>query len=339
MDIPNTINRFYEGTPSMDKSRQKRKVAIGVFETRQEADQAVEELRRAGFTKDQIGVAARNPDATVKATGKKGAEAEHAAEGTLIGALAGAGIGGLVGLGVLAGVVPVIGPAIAAGTLGVILSNAAGGAAIVGLSGALIGWGMSEEDAAYYENEMKAGRYVVTVHAGDRIDEAWRIMNQRGAYNRENARAVGIKAANTASTATCSPQDQTLAVHEEQLRVQKQPVNKGEVKVRKEVVTEHQNIDVPVQREEVVIERRPVTGKASTSDIRQDEEIRIPVREEQVRVQKEAVQKEEVTVGKRKTQETEQVSGDVRKERIKVEREGDVDVRDSTDKNRSTRKK
>jgi uncharacterized protein (TIGR02271 family) len=323
---------------SMDKSKQKRTVAIGVFETRREADQAVEQLRQAGFTKDQIGVAARNSDGTVKATGKKGTEGEHAAEGTLVGALAGAGIGGLIGLGVVAGVVPVIGPAIAAGTLGVILSNAAGGAAIAGLSGALIGWGMSEEDATYYESEMKAGRYVVTVQAADRIDEAWRIMNQQGGYNREYPRAVGSKAAKTRSTATGSTQDQTLAVHEEQLRVQKQPVNKGQVKVRKEVVTEHQNIDVPVQREEVVIERRPVTGRASSSDIRQDEEIRIPVREEQVRVQKETVQKEEVTVGKRKTQATEHVSGDVRKERIKVEREGDVDVRDSTDKNRPSGK-
>ena len=53
-----------------------------------------------------------------------------------------------------------------------------------------------------------------------------------------------------------------------------------------------------------------------------------------MKVDKEAVVKEEVTVGKRKTQDTEKVSGTVRKEHVKVEREGDVDVNE-----RSTTKK
>jgi uncharacterized protein (TIGR02271 family) len=314
----------------MDKSNKKGTVAIGVFETRHDADRAVEQLQQAGFTNDQIGVAAKNPDGSKMAT-KNSSEAEHAESGALVGALTGAGIGGLIGLGVLAGVVPVIGPAIAAGTLGVILSNAAGGAAIAGLSGALIGWGMSNEDAAYYEDEMKAGRFVVTVHAANRTSEAWKIMNQCGAYNHEHARTATTTARGSRARTTTADTagGQTVALHEEELRVQKQPVNKGEVKIRKEIVTEHQTIDVPVQREEVVVSRRPVSGKASSSDIHQDEEIRIPVREEQVRVQKETVQKEEVHVGKRKVEETKHVSGDVRKERIKIERQGDVNIQES----------
>src|SRR5947209_12601138 len=145
----------------MTKSKQN--VAAGVFESRADADRAVEELQRAGFRRDQIGVAARNADGSTKSTGTNENEAGNAGTGLAAGAAAGAGIGGLIGLGVLAGVVPVIGPAIAAGTLGVILSNAAGGAAVVGLTGALIGWGMTKEDASYYESEMKAGRYLVTV--------------------------------------------------------------------------------------------------------------------------------------------------------------------------------
>lgn len=309
----------------------KQSVAVGVFETHREADQAVEKLRQAGFRADQIGVAARNPDGSTKTT-KKGSEAENIGGGATAGALAGAGIGGLIGLGVLAGVVPVIGPAIAAGTLGVILSNAAGGAAIAGLSGALIGWGMSKEDASYYEGEMKAGRYLVTVHADGRIDEAWKIMHQCGAFNRQNAR-IGTSANTTSrvpasGAARDSSSDRTMKVHEEQLHVRKEPVDAGEVRVRKEVVTEHQKIDVPVQREEVVVERRAVTGRASASDIKPGQEIRIPVKEEQVRIEKETVMKEEVHVGKQKVQETKQVSGDVRKEEVKVEQKGKVDVRD-----------
>lgn len=80
----------------------------------------------------------------------------------------------------------------------------------------------------------------------------------------------------------------------------------------------------------MVIERRAVAGgEASASDIRPGEEIRIPVKEEKVHVSKEAVVKEEVKVGKRQVQGTEQVSGTVRKEQVRVEREGDVEVREA----------
>ena len=48
--------------------------------------------------------------------------------------------------------------------------------------------------------------------------------------------------------------------------------------------------------------------------------------EEQVRVEKTPVVKEEVTVGKRQVHETEQVGGTVRKEEVRVEKQGDVDV-------------
>lgn len=72
-------------------------------------------------------------------------------------------------------------------------------------------------------------------------------------------------------------------------------------------------------------------GRAATEgvagDIREGEQLRIPVREEKVDVGKEAVVTEEVKVGKRVVQDTEQVAGEVRKEEVKVERKGDVDVR------------
>jgi uncharacterized protein (TIGR02271 family) len=118
-----------------------------------------------------------------------------------------------------------------------------------------------------------------------------------------------------------------MEVREERLHAHTRPVEAGEVRVRKEVRTEHQTIDVPVEREEVVVERRPATGRASGDTIHEGEEIRIPVREEQVVVDKETVVKEEVAVGKRTVRDTERVSGEVRKEDVRIEREGDVDVR------------
>src|SRR5512135_1621593 len=98
-----------------------------------------------------------------------------------------------------------------------------------------------------------------------------------------------------------------IQLREEELLAHKQLVETGEVRVRKEVVTEHRTMEVPVQREEVVIERQAPTGEPAASDIRPGEEIRIPVRKEQVTVEKRPVVKEEVTIGKRVVQGTEQV--------------------------------
>lgn len=74
------------------------------------------------------------------------------------------------------------------------------------------------------------------------------------------------------------------------------------------------------------IERRPVDGKAASGDAGR-EEIRIPVSEEQVNVQKQTVVKEEVTVGKRKVQDTKRVDADLKKEEIKVDTKGSANVR------------
>ena len=87
---------------------------VGVFNERYEADRAIDDLVKAGFRNDQIGVVTRDPQGRTVVKHKGEAET-HAGGGAIAGAVAGAGIGGLVGLGVLAGVIPVIGPAIAAG--------------------------------------------------------------------------------------------------------------------------------------------------------------------------------------------------------------------------------
>jgi uncharacterized membrane protein len=155
---------------------------VGVFNVRSKADQAIDDLGKAGFRDDDIGVVTR--DEQGMAAVQKKVEAETSTgKGTAAGIVAGAGIGGLVGLGVLAGVIPVIGPAIAAGTLATILTNAAGGAAIAGLSGALIGWGVSEEHAKYYDSQLHAGRVIVTVQAGDRCDLASTVLERHGGYS------------------------------------------------------------------------------------------------------------------------------------------------------------
>ena len=143
---------------------------VGVFNERADADRAVDDLVRNGYRRDQIGVIAR------------GDESSHGTT-TMIGAATGAGVAGLVSLGMSFGVIPVIGPIMAVGPLAAALISAAGGAVAAGLVGALMDWGVSEEEAEFYEKEVKAGRFVVTIHDVEDYDKAWDILHRGGAYS------------------------------------------------------------------------------------------------------------------------------------------------------------
>jgi len=160
---------------------------VGVFEDRLQADRAVDALRRAGFRDNQIGVALRygGEGSDIGTTGDTAVATDetHAGTGAVAGALTGLGLGALAGLGVLSGVIPVIGPAIAGGTLGVILTNAAAGAGLGGLAGSLIGAGIPEDEAQYYQGEFEQGRAIVTVHPEGRADEARTILRSYNAYD------------------------------------------------------------------------------------------------------------------------------------------------------------
>ncbi|MBX9628360.1 MAG: YsnF/AvaK domain-containing protein [Gemmataceae bacterium] len=125
--------------------------------------------------------------------------------------------------------------------------------------------------------------------------------------------------------------DRTIQLREERLKVSKHREAAGDVTVRKEVITENKQVTVPVEREEVVIERRPAHGTAAAGDIRA-ETIRVPVSEERVDVSKEAVVTEEVNVGKRKVTDQKTVGGTVKKEEVRVEETGNVDVKGNVKK-------
>lgn len=69
--------------------------------------------------------------------------------------------------------------------------------------------------------------------------------------------AAGQTSPREATEAVAPPtsDEQTLRLREEELRVSKERVQTGEVQVHKRVVTELQTVQVPVEREELVIER------------------------------------------------------------------------------------
>lgn len=154
---------------------------VGVFHSRDAAERAVADLRAAGYRDDQIGLVARDTRGNVVRTDGAG---DNAAEGAAIGAAAGAGALALGSLAISFGVIPVIGPVLAVGPLAAALISAGAGAAAGGVAGALIGWGVPEDDAKFYEGEVKAGRYVVTVDAGDRSADARAVYTRHGGYDR-----------------------------------------------------------------------------------------------------------------------------------------------------------
>ena len=121
-----------------------------------------------------------------------------------------------------------------------------------------------------------------------------------------------------------------LTLSEEELAVRKQRMAAGEVDIHKRVETEHVSTPVTTMREEAVVERRPIsdaTLQAGTARIEGDE-IRIPLMEEEVIVEKRVVPTEELVVRKHTVQETETVEADLRKERVDIDQQGDVQLRD-----------
>ncbi|QPW12464.1 DUF2382 domain-containing protein [Mammaliicoccus sciuri] len=120
--------------------------------------------------------------------------------------------------------------------------------------------------------------------------------------------------------------EESVQLHEERLNVDKENVETGDASVDKHVVEEEQEFDVPVEREEVTIERRPVNEKVDEDfNANDDDSVHIPLHEERVKVDKENVVSEEIVIKKNKVQDTEHVSEKVRHE--------EADINNPTDDN------
>jgi uncharacterized protein (TIGR02271 family) len=119
-------------------------------------------------------------------------------------------------------------------------------------------------------------------------------------------------------------EEERLTVSEEQLDIGKRRVAAGEVGVRKNVETRHVEQEVPLMREEVSVERRPVGADAANAgDIRINEgEIRIPVMREEAVVEKRLVPTEEIIIRKTAVRENQTVEADLRRERVDVDERG-----------------
>ncbi|MBN1094322.1 PRC and DUF2382 domain-containing protein [Blastococcus sp. TML/M2B] len=122
--------------------------------------------------------------------------------------------------------------------------------------------------------------------------------------------------------------DDAMTRSEERMTVGTTREEVGRARLRKYVVTENVTESVPVTREEVRVEREPITdanaGRAMDGPAISEEEHEVTLHAERAVVEKEAVPVERVRLDKETVTEQEQVSADLRKEEIEVDgvREG-----------------
>jgi uncharacterized protein (TIGR02271 family) len=126
--------------------------------------------------------------------------------------------------------------------------------------------------------------------------------------------------------------DEAMTRSEEELRVGTQARERGRARLRKYVTTEQQQVTVPVQREEVRVEREPITDAnldaATSGPAISEEEHEVTLREEEPVIEKRAVPKERVRLDTETVTEERQVAEEVRKEHIEVDdQDGRVDPR------------
>ena len=114
-----------------------------------------------------------------------------------------------------------------------------------------------------------------------------------------------------------------LVRYEEDVDVSKVARQTGDVTVSKRVVEDTKTIDVPVRREEVHVERRPVTGEATTEhmgdDAFTDDRITMTAMEEDVEVRKVARPVEEIEITKTAAEDTRRVDQTVRREEFDID--------------------
>ncbi|WP_160724853.1 YsnF/AvaK domain-containing protein [Bacillus sp. USDA818B3_A] len=194
----------------------------------------------------------------------------------------------------------------------------------------LMAQGISEADALKYEEDINSGMIL--------------LLGERGFENANGADGFSTGTIARGQTGLEDTLDtdteRSLKLRGEQLDVNKHRVQTGEVEVTKDVVEEQETINVPVEHEEVYVERRTVDNNDAdtTTPIGDDETIHVPIVEEKVEVTKKPVVTEELVIGKKKVTETQQVTDNVKREEARVKKEGDASVNETNiDSNRVDR--
>lgn len=168
-------------------------IVSAIFDSRQEAERAVSDLRQSGVSDSAISLLARH-DEEGHETGHDGGTQEFVGK-----VAAGAGIGTLLGIAALA--IPGVGPLVGAGAIaasavpGAAITGAALGGAAGGLEKVMTDHGVSREDAAYYGDRIHQGGVFVSVDTNAaRIDPATAadILSRAGGHSATRPRTAAV---------------------------------------------------------------------------------------------------------------------------------------------------
>lgn len=158
---------------------------MGLFESREAAKHAIDELCRAGFRESDMSLLMRGHHEMLGVESQdSGVVAERDLNhGGVLGVVSGGLVGGLAGLALAfsAFVIPGLGPVLAAGPLATVFVGGAVGMATGGVVGSLIDRGASEEDAHTYQAGLERGGVILMIDAPDgREAEADSILQRSG---------------------------------------------------------------------------------------------------------------------------------------------------------------
>jgi uncharacterized protein (TIGR02271 family) len=346
------------------------KTVVGLFDNRDAARSAVQELLDAGVGREDISVMSKElegKDSVVELVEEDGREQ---VEDMAKGAGAGATIGGLAGLllGITALAIPGIGPVLAAGPIAALIAGAGIGATAGGLISGLTRLGMSEDQAHTYAEGVRRGGTLISVNVSDEgatqvittmkrhgaieIDkraaewreEGWTGFNaqttsaafdayQKGAMKLDAGADRDITAEHEpVSARPINAGEIAVPVVEEQLEVGKREVERGGVRVQTRVTETPVEENVQLRDERVHVERRPVdyTFHGTESEAFQESIVEIKEAYEELIVNKKTRVVEEVVVGKDVEQHTETVRETLRRTDVDIEPLGTERARGAT---------
>lgn len=180
------------------------RIASAVFDSRDQAERALSELRSAGISESAISIVGRGDEQSGLGgsttlgdsdLGDRDNDSGEAKSDVVKGATIGAGTGALLGIAALA--IPGVGPLVAAGAIAsaaiptAAAIGAGAGLAAGSVAGLLSDHGVDEEDSRYYEDRIGQGGYFVAVHAdqaGSSFEQAREILMRNGGHSASQPR-------------------------------------------------------------------------------------------------------------------------------------------------------
>jgi uncharacterized membrane protein len=151
------------------------KTVIAFYNSRDEAEQSVKQLREKGFKDNEISILAKDDEQSSGQDQEMSFQNQNLTDGTMTGGA----IGGLAGLAMGAGalLIPGFGPLIAAGPLAGVLTGALTG----GVAGGLVDYGIPEESSRKFEEHLQSGKVLAIIKTdANKAMKAMEIMDRSG---------------------------------------------------------------------------------------------------------------------------------------------------------------